>query len=298
MTDFLIHPSSLGGSLLASPSKSHGLRAILFASLARGISQIQRTLASPDTLAMINACRQLGANIETHRDNLQITGTAGVPQSPSNVIDAGNSGQVLRFIACVAALTPHYVVITGDASIRSRRPLQPLLEALPRLGVWCRSMLDNQHAPILLKGPLQPGTTCLSGADSQPVSGLLIAASQATGEHVIEVNPLGELPWVKLTLAWFDKLGIAYQQQDHRKYSLCQKTLIQAFDYTIPCDFSSLAYPVAAAIITGSKLSLQQVDMDDVQGDKALFDIFTRMGASIHYEANLKTLHLPLRRPC
>ena len=64
MQSIKISSSSLSGVIQAPPSKSHTLRSVLFASMARGKSKILNPLNSPDTNSMIEACRQLGARIE------------------------------------------------------------------------------------------------------------------------------------------------------------------------------------------------------------------------------------------
>jgi 3-phosphoshikimate 1-carboxyvinyltransferase len=92
---YQIKSSRLQGNITIPPSKSHTLRAILFASLAKGKSIIRHYLPSPDTQAMIHACQLLGAQITLDEQQLTIMGTNGKPKTPDNIIDAGNSGQVL-----------------------------------------------------------------------------------------------------------------------------------------------------------------------------------------------------------
>lgn len=281
MNYYRVRKSTLSGRVTAPPSKSHTLRSILFATLADGDSVIDNYLHSPDTLAMISACRQLGATIKVSDERLDISGVSGKPQLPDDVIDAGNSGQVLRFITAVAALVPGHVVVTGDHSIRYNRPVKPLLDGLRGLGANCTSLKGDNHAPIILHGPIKPGVTILDGQDSQPVSGLLIAAAFLPGETEIYVSNPGEQPWIALTLDWFDRLGIKYKQDGYQKYLVYGNSHIQGFEYTVPGDFSSIAYPLVAAIISQSEIEIYNVDMSDPQGDKLLVDILISMGANI-----------------
>src|ERR1700722_6328207 len=123
MLSFNVHPSFLAGNLIVPPSKSHTLRAIFFAALAKGTSHIEHFLHSPDTTAMIEAIRLFGAEVKVHEHDLEICGFAGKPKPPKDVIQCGNSAQVLRFIGALAGLLPHYTILTGDASIRQRRPI-------------------------------------------------------------------------------------------------------------------------------------------------------------------------------
>ena len=66
----------------------------------------------------------------------------------------------------------------------------------------------------------------------------------------------------------------------------------QGFDYTVPADFSSAAFPIVAALITQSEITLQYIDMNDVQGDKAIIPVLQEMGAKITYDAHKNLLHV------
>ena len=157
MNFFQIHPSKLKGSISIPPSKSHTLRAIFLALLGTGTSRIYHYLSSPDTDAMIKAVIQLGASVEIFQDCLEIKGRGCNLLPAEDVIDAGNSGQVLRFIGAVAALLPTYTIITGDESIRKQRPVLPLLEGLRQLGAFAESSKQDGLAPILVRGRIEPG---------------------------------------------------------------------------------------------------------------------------------------------
>lgn len=146
--DVNISKSKLKGKLEIPPSKSHSMRAILFGSLARGETVVKKVLLSPDSEAMILACRMLGAVIEkVDRDVFKIQGFDAKPKVPDNVIDAQNSGQVLRFVAAICALTDGYSIITGDHSIRTNRPIKPLLEGLSKLGAFAVSSKQDDLPP-------------------------------------------------------------------------------------------------------------------------------------------------------
>lgn len=283
--------SQLQGDIVASPSKSHTLRAILFATLADGDSCISNYLPSPDADAMIHACRELGATITVSDSNLVIRGCAGKLKTPSNIIDAGNSGQVLRFVAALSALTPNYTVITGDHSVRTNRPIVPLLSALEQGGAFAASSKNDGFAPIIVKGPLKNTDFEMDGLYSQPVSALLLATAFIEGPSTIQVNNPGEIPWVGLTLSWFDRLNIPYENSDYKKFTIPGGAKISGFNFTVPGDFSSVAYPVVAAVITNSEITIENLDMQDAQGDKALITALQKMGANITVANNTLTVH-------
>jgi 3-phosphoshikimate 1-carboxyvinyltransferase len=292
MQSYIVKPSNLSGECSIPTSKSQSIRAILFASMATGTSVIKNALQSPDIIAMIAACKQLGAQITEHNNELIIEGISGNLRTPDDVIDAGNSGQVLRFIACLAGLQENYMVITGDASIRHNRPVGPLIDALPKLGVSCVSLRGDGRAPLILKGPYTDNSTKLDGADSQPVSGLIMAAALRDAKTIINVENPGETPWIDLTLSWLQKFNIAYIKQDYSYYEIIGRKNIAAFNYQVPGDLSSLSFPLAAALITQAEITIHNVDMKEPQGDKAIVEILQQMGANISLDATNKTLHV------
>lgn len=290
MKNFEIKKSLIRGVIKASPSKSHTLRAILFASLAKGKSIISHYLLSPDAYAMIEACRQLGAIITITDDFITIEGVAGNIKTPDNIINAGNSGQVLRFIAAITSLLSNYVIFTGDHSIRHNRPMQPLIDGLRGLGAFCVSTKDDGYAPVIIKGPIEAGTTELIGEDSQPVSAILMAASFLSGKTEIKVKNPGEKPWVDLTIFWLRKLGAQIDNHNYEHYIVYGGLKYNAFDYLVPGDFSSVQFPIVAALATNSEISIECIDMDDVQGDKKIIEVLRMLGAKIEYDNHKKLL--------
>lgn len=284
MSQWKISPSSLSGTLKIPSSKSHSIRALLFALLARGKTVIHHLLHSPDVMAMITACRHLGAQIEFDDDRLEMIGIDGKIEGAEDVIQCGNSGLILRFVGAIAALSSKPIVITGDRSIRHNRPLIPLLDGLSQLGVEAYSLRGDGGAPIYIRGPLQSGGVKIDGADSQPVSGMLIASAFAPGPVEIFVTNPGEMPWVRLTLKWLDRLGISYQTLSPTSWRMEGKSSFQGFEYRVPGDFSSCAYPLAAALLTDSEVTLENLDFTDSQGDKKVIEILQEMGAHVEIE--------------
>ncbi|MCE5293176.1 MAG: 3-phosphoshikimate 1-carboxyvinyltransferase [Chlamydiales bacterium] len=269
-------PGNIKGKLTLPSSKSHTLRAILFASIADGTSRIDSILLSPDTDAMIKACRSLGATIEQNGTTLVITGKKSDLIEPVHV-DAGNSGIVLRFMAAVLALESVEATITGDESCKTRRPCVPLLEALSQMGARVA------NAPMRIQGPIKAGCVVMDGADSQPVSAIMIAATKLVGTTEIHVQNMGEKPWLQLTLDWLKRVGVSYEQKED-VFWIYGTGSIQPFTYTVPADLSSLAFPLVLALITESDLTIENVDLQDIQGDKILLSHLSKMGAKFIFK--------------
>lgn len=263
-------------------SKSHSLRAALFATIADGTSTITAPLDSPDARACLKACEQLGAKVEDKTTEWIITGTGGNLTTPNNIIDVGNSGITLRFITGLAACCNGEVVITGDHSIQTNRPMDHMITMINELGGVAVSTTGTKYAPLSIKGPIKGGKTTFNGEDSQPVSGTLLASLLCEKPVEIFVENAGETPWMDLSLAWFDRFKLQYTNDNYNHYTLPGKQAIKAFNLRVPGDFSSAAFPIAAGLLVpDSTVTIEGLDMNDPQGDKKIIPILQEMGGAL-----------------
>jgi 3-phosphoshikimate 1-carboxyvinyltransferase len=283
-----VYPATVSGRARIPASKSHTMRALLLASMARGCSRIAGALESPDVEAMVEACRALGARLEQREGTWWVEGVAGHP-TPAGTIDCGNSGQVLRFAAAMGALGSSPFCLTGDQSIRTRRPVSELINGLSQLGASVTA--EHSLPPLRVCGPLVAGRVQMRGEDSQPVSALLMALSMLPGPSQIEVEALGERPWIGLTCWWLRRLGVEVQWRtllrNHKPLDLFRLQggwTPQAWEGTLPADWSSAAFPVAAALLAGGEMVLEGLDPDDPQGDRLVLDYLRGMGARWAWE--------------
>lgn len=290
MRDITIYPSRLQGRITLPSSKSHTLRAYVFAMMAEGVSKIYHPLISDDGTSMLRACSQLGARYQIENNLCSITGCAGRLSSPSDVIDCGNSGIAFRFLTAMASLLDTYTIFTGDASIRHLRPIEPLLKALKEQGVFAACSRHDGQAPVIIKGPITSGAVHVVGHDSQFVSALLILGAFVEGGLEIHVDSPSELPWIDLTCSWLDRLGIFYARSGYTLFKVEKKQSLQSFTYHVPGDFSSAAFSLVGALITQSELVVDNIDLSDTQGDKYIISLLSAMGARFEINAEQKTL--------
>ena len=290
MAQLTIEPCQLKGSLTVPSSKSHTMRALLFAAMADGKSVIKNALMSADTYKMMAACQSFGAAVQQIEQTIVVEGIKGQLQGACDIIDAGNSGLILRFCAALSANGHRPVVITGDHSIKYLRPMKSLIEGMEQLGASAISIKGDQFAPLIVQGPLKHSYAIVDGEDSQFVSALLIAAAFAPHPITLKVQNAGEKPWVALTLDWFQRLAIFYQNKEYTEYYMRGNSIYPGFTYRVPGDFSSAAFPIAAALITGSELTIFNLDLQDCQGDKVLLSLFEQMGAQLIYDSKTSCL--------
>ena len=276
----------LEGEINIPSSKSHTIRAVVFASLAEGKSKIINPLKSEDTMAAVNACIDLGAkiNIENEKE-WTVEGFNHRPKNPEKILNMMNSGTSLRLISGIlVALSDFEIELDGDDSLRTR-PMQPLLKSFNELGAEAISVNNNGFCPIQLKGKMTGGKTEIVGITSQYISSLLIACPLLDQDTEIAVIKPNEIPYIKMTLRWLDEQGIKYEaSKDCTKFRVFGNQKYRPFEKTIPADWSSAAFPLVAGAITQSNILLKGLDIDDVQGDKAIIDYLKKMQANISVE--------------
>lgn len=285
--------SGVHGEIFAPPSKSYTHRAITVAALSKE-SIIHRPLISADTQSTIKACEMLGAYIEKDGDKLLISGVDGEPQTPENVIDVGNSGTTLRFMTAIAALGQGTTVLTGDNSIRSR-PNGPLLDVLNDLGVQSISTRGNGCAPIVVTGGLKGAIAKIDGSiSSQFISALLLACPLTKNSTTLSIK--GELkskPYIDVTLDILEKAGAEiYLEENHSlKFIIPGSQKYRLKEYTVPGDFSSASYLLAAAAMTDTKIKVNNL-YPSMQGDIAIIDILKEMGANVYWNKEEGTVEV------
>jgi 3-phosphoshikimate 1-carboxyvinyltransferase len=278
-----VRPSKVEGNITAPPSKSYTHRAFAISLLAKGKGKVEQPLLSLDTLATLEACKLLGAGIEVERETYQIKGTAGKLKPTGEVIDARNSGTTMRLMTAICSLSPKPIKLIGDESL-SKRPMGPLVEALRALGVEARCEGKDGRPPVVVEGGgLQGGEVELNGGiSSQFLSALLIACPYASGEVRISVE--GELkskPYVQMTLKYLEEAGAQVKRnQELTKFKIPGRQVFKPLSVRIPGDFSSAAFPLGAAALTG-KVRVGNLDPSDPQGDRRIIELLKDFGAEV-----------------
>jgi 3-phosphoshikimate 1-carboxyvinyltransferase len=281
----IVKPTAkLSGEAVIPSSKSHTIRAFIFASLAEGTSKISNALESEDTRAAIEACRALGAKIEKKSDGeFEVTGFAGKPTPTSDQLNTLNSGTTTSLIASIAALSDKKITIDGDESIKTRT-LQPLLTALNNLGATALSTKNNGCPPVEIQGPLLGGKTDVNCRSSQYISSLLITCPLLEQDTEITIKNLCEQPYIEMTLKWLDELGIRYNNNDFKTITVPGNQRYKSFEKSIPGDWSSATFLLVAGALLGDNLLIKGLNPDDTQADKQVIEYLKAMGADIRVE--------------
>ncbi len=280
--------AKLRGEVEIPGSKSHTIRALAFGLLAEGESEIKRPLDSADTLSCVDMIRQMGASVSREKGLWRVGGLGRNIPVPEDVIDVGNSGTTLYIGLGIASLIEGYTVFTGDSQIRNRTA-SALINSINELGGEAWSTRGNGKPPVIVKGKVRGGKTSIEAVTSQYVTSMLISLPLLDNDTIVEVPLLHEKPYVSMTLAWLDRLGIEYENRDFREFMIKGGQEYREFSVFIPADFSSATFFLVAAAITGSELNLLGLDFRDTQGDKEVVRILEKMGAQLDIgETNIR----------
>jgi 3-phosphoshikimate 1-carboxyvinyltransferase len=291
-TSFKVFPSNLKGSIEIPSSKSQTMRAIIFAALAKGKSTIYNYLPSDDTICLIKAIEQMGAKVIVYTDKLEIFGTSSkINLKENSKIFANNSGIILRFLSALFALSEKEFIIYGDAST-NKRILHPLINGLLQKGAKVQFLEKFNQAPLKIKGPVleNDNNICIDGSDSQPISALLIMSAFLKSETTIFVKNPSEKAFIDLTLSWFDRLKIKYERISYNVFKILGNSKFLGFEYFVPTDFSTIAFPIAAALVTDSKIILKNIKFDPFQKDSKIIEILQKANANISIIQNTLTI--------
>lgn len=275
----MIRSSVPRGTVTAPPSKSYTHRAAVLGALTHGHFTLKNALISEDTKATLDALFALGTDVRIDAQGVRIF-CDNLRPAPG-VIDAKNSGTTMRLITGIASLLPASTTLTGDDSL-VRRPMAPLVDALVQLGAKCTYLREAGRPPLTVTGPISGDSAEIDGdVSSQFVSSLLIACTQKEGDTTIKIaGQLRSRPYIDITLEMLRQFGGDAVGRG-KGFAVPGGQRLSLDSYSVPGDYSSAAFLMAAAAITGGEVTVRNLDKDSPQGDRAIVEHLKSFGARV-----------------
>ncbi|KIF79214.1 3-phosphoshikimate 1-carboxyvinyltransferase [Streptomyces sp. 150FB] len=285
---------SVKATVTVPGSKSVTNRGLVLAALAAEPGWLRRPLRSRDTLLMADALRAMGVGIEeTVSSSSAAPGHTGeawrvIPAGlygPATV-DVGNAGTVMRFLPPVAALADGPVRFDGDPRAYER-PLGAVIAALRVLGA--RIDDENRGAlPLTVQGAgaLDGGSVEIdASASSQFVSSLLLSGPRFNqGVEVRHVgSALPSMPHIRMTVDMLRGVGAQVDEPEtggEPDVWRVSPSAVLGRDLTVEPDLSNAQPFLAAALVTGGRVTIPDWPERTTQPGDALRRIFTEMGGS------------------
>lgn len=285
----------LKGLATVPPSKPHMQRALVFALLSKGKTEILSPSWSSETKRLFEAARKFGLKvIEDGPDRLVVKGTGGNLEPSTTPLMADGSAFMFRTVAALACAVPGETIIEGYTSIKNRPVLQHLAFIEDLGGSW-RDLSDSSAARICVTGKKDFGGTTIvdTAKTSQFLTALLlISPLSPVGVSVVTSGSdrVGE-GYIDLTLSMMKERGISVAF-DGRSYSIPPGEY-NNLSITIPSDFTALSYLMAAVVACpGAELIVEDYRRSAMSSEAQFFEAFAKLGASSQYDEKAQRLHI------
>ena len=269
--------SAISGQISIPGSKSLTNRELVLSALASGPSEILNPLDSRDSSLMIQALKQLGAEIESTPNSLRIKPK---PISGPAQIDCGLAGTVMRFVPPVAALAEGEVSFDGDVAARSR-PMKTTVDSLRALGVE----VSGSGLPFTIHGTgeVVGGELSIDASESsQFVSGLLLVAARF--KNGLTLNHIGKtlpsMPHIAMTIDTLAKRGVKVSKLSETSWRI-KPGEISGRTVEIEPDLSNAGPFMAAALVAGGQVTIENWPTSTTQVGNDFVSLLTLMGGKV-----------------
>ena len=276
MSNFLTSNSGpLKGSIKVPGDKSISHRSIMLGSIAEGVTRVSGFLEGEDSLATLNAFRDMGVQIERNGSNVVIHGVGmrGLKE-PKNPLNLGNSGTSIRLMSGLLSAQNFDSKLCGDESL-SIRPMGRVINPLREMGADIFG--DDSRPPLTIKGgsKLSGIEYTLPVASAQIKSCLLLAGLYGEGITTVIENGISRDHTERMLR------GFGYDViSSNNRISLLGGGSLKGCDIEVPSDISSAAFfMVAGCISKESSITLNSVNINPTR--TGVIDILKLMGGNI-----------------
>ncbi len=264
-------PCKLCGTAEAPPSKSMAHRYLIGAALSGQTCVLTGMRFSEDILASMDCLQALGARITTDKDTVTVD-PRGFMQTECPFLTCRESGSTLRFLIPLALCLNRSVTLRGSKRLLER-PLDVYEELCRERGF---AFQKDKHS-VTLCGRLESGDYKVRGdISSQFITGLLMALVYLGGDSSIEIIPPFESrSYIDLTISALRSFGANVSFANVYRIDI-KASKLHAFSGRIEGDYSNAAFLDAFNHI-GSKIKIENLSSDSLQGDRVYAEYFDRI---------------------
>lgn len=268
--------AGLHGEVTIPGDKSISHRAVMFGSIADGLTEVTNFLQGADCLSTISCFRKLGIEIENTPDKISVHGKGlhGL-SAPSSILDVGNSGTTMRLISGILSAQPFETELTGDASIQ-KRPMRRIMEPLSMMGADIISINHNDCAPLRIKGGKVQGINYQSKVASAQVKSAILLAGLYAEEETRVSEPVISRNHSEIMLRYFG----ADVRSEGNTAILMPHAHLNGQPVNVPGDISSAAYFIAAGLcVPNSEILIKNVGINPTRD--GILKVALAMGGNI-----------------
>ncbi|MCD4781501.1 MAG: 3-phosphoshikimate 1-carboxyvinyltransferase [Candidatus Omnitrophica bacterium] len=279
---FHVSPTTeLSGHIYLPASKSYSIRAFIIAACG-GRSQIISPSNCKDAIVARQIASALGAQVQEVKEgvwNVFVDSRASI--SPR--INVQESGTGLRFLLPLACLKNEPCRIVGEGSLKGR-PNHFLTETLRRMGASIEGRGQVESVPIVIKPQsMQGGTIAIDGSlSSQFISALLITCPMLGVDTRLKLvgRKIVSSDYITMTQQVLERAGVSVHKKEARLYQIKGNQVYKGLRrFHVPSDYGLAAFPMAAAVLTKSDVTLNGFFSDDlIQADGHIFPLLEALG--------------------
>lgn len=214
-------------------------------------------------------------------DDTQILKKITAKNFHCSLVDVNNAGTCFRFLTALFSMQPGEVILTGSEDMKNR-PIKELVDALRQLGAEIQYLEKEGYPPLRIEGKKLQGdaVTVNASISSQYVTALLlIAPFLENGLKVFQEGEIKSQSYTKMTIALLKKTGVEVTETEN-------EVIVSPFlgTYYLPIsvekDWSSVSYwyELIALSSVNSKLQLNGVKTNSIQGDSEISKLFSKLG--------------------
>lgn len=269
-------------------SKSITNRALLLSALSEGKTLLEGVLFSDDVHWFLESLKKLGFSVEADREYCRavVYGEGGkIPKKKADIY-VGSAGTAARFLTCMLGLSAGSYRI-GASEQMKKRPMKDLLGVLEGLGAEIICTEEEGHLPIQIcgidAGKIESADVDLSiQTSTQYLSALLMMGPMfANGLHIHVTGPKKTGSYVAITRNMMQQFGVM-AQFDGSDYTIASGEMYKGVKrYRIEPDMSAACYFYAGAAVTGSRIAVDGVSREMMQGDVRFLQVLEQMGCTL-----------------
>ena len=264
-------PSRVECEVNLPASKSISNRVLIINALAGGYSDVMNVAKCDDTDAMVNAL----SNADVAEVNIGAAGTA------------------MRFLTGFYAVQEGRTVLLDGSERMRHRPIKILVDALRSCGADIEYAGEEGFPPLRIRGKkLSASEISLRGnVSSQYISSVLMISPLVDGlERVKLTEEVISRPYIDMTRSLMRQFGVN-TQWDGNDNVFEKGAEYKPLDYVVENDWSAASYWFQIqALLSDSKISMNGLFDESMQGDAALEQLFVSLGVKCSKEGETVVL--------
>jgi 3-phosphoshikimate 1-carboxyvinyltransferase len=272
---------AVNATVIAPPSKSYSVRALLLGAMSAGPTTITNCLDADDTRYAVEALRAIGFDVAgTFKDGVRIGDRRSMSANEVPIF-VGNAGTAMRFLTGWLAFTPGRFLLDGEKRMRER-PIGDLVDVLMQIGAEVEYGERPGYPPLRLRGKKMRGgyeVTIAADTSSQFASALMLGGATLPDGITLHLSSIASAPYIDITADILQSFGATVERSG--KTVRVRAAKLQRDEYRVEGDYSSASYWFAAAAATGGTMHVRGLAHPSAQGDARFLDILSAMGCDV-----------------